>query len=983
MDEQPYSRPPSMLHRLLLPLSVGLLLLIALAVFSMYSLQRAHLDDQFRFKVSGVQHQREQLLDAEARLLSAQLDILARDPALRQAFRARDRERLLALTRESSQWLRQQYNITHWYFVLPDQVCFLRVHHPERHGDRIERHTMQRAVATGLPVHGMEWGPYGTFTLRRVHPWVAEGEVLGYLELGIDIASLPDSVVRGFGVEVVIAGLKQGLERERWTAGRRFLGQDDSGWDRLPAQVILASTLPTVPEALLPHLDPRHTIERPELCRIVADGRRFLGATIPLQDAAGQERGLMLVLDDVGAALAIMERSMALLALCGLLLWGGLSALLRAHVRRLEGELGRTLSRLQTREGHLRTILETLPDLVWLKDPQGVYLSCNPRFERFFGAREADIVGRTDYDFVARELADFFRARDQLALAAGKPSLNEEEVTFADDGHRELLETIKTPMRDTNGRLIGVLGIARDITGRRRLEDALKQRAQYQQALLDNFPFLVWLKDEESRFLAVNRPFAEACGLESPELLTGKTDLDVWPRDLAEAYRADDRAVLDSGRSKQVEEEISVGAERRWYETYKSPVRGEGRILGTVGFARDISDRKEAEQEKERLQAQLAQSQKMESVGRLAGGVAHDFNNKLGVILGYAEMALMQAGDNEKLRHFLDEIRTAADRSADLTRQMLAYARKQTVSPRVLDLNETVAGMFKMLQRLIGEDIGLAWLPGAGLWPVKVDPTQVDQILANLAVNAHDAIQGTGKITIETDNVVIRKEYCATHPEAIIGDYVMLAVSDNGCGMSREVQQHVFEPFFTTKEVGRGTGLGLATVYGIARQNQGWVSLYSEPGEGTTLRLYLPRCTESARAAGEGVAAKEPPRGRGETVLLVEDEQPLLDMGRMMLEQLGYTVLAAATPAEALLLARSATVTIDLLLTDVVMPDMNGRQLAEQVMPLHPSCRCLYMSGYTANAIAHHGVLDEGTSFLAKPFSLEDLAGKVRETLRQ
>jgi CheY-like chemotaxis protein len=369
----------------------------------------------------------------------------------------------------------------------------------------------------------------------------------------------------------------------------------------------------------------------------------------------------------------------------------------------------------------------------------------------------------------------------------------------------------------------------------------------------------------------------------------------------------------------------------------------------------------------------------MESVGRLAGGVAHDFNNMLQAILGNAALILQDLPADSPLREGMDEIRKSAQRSADLTRQLLAFARKQTVAPKVLDLNDTVGGMLKMLRRLIGEDIDLCWMPGANLWPVKVDPSQIDQILANLCVNARDAIIGGGKVTIETANVTLDAAHAGGHPEFAPGDYVLLTVSDTGQGMDEETQSHMFEPFFTTKEVGKGTGLGLATVFGIVKQNMGLVAVQSEPARGTTFRIHLPRSEAQAAAAAAG---EQSPKGT-ETVLLVEDEEQILVLTKRILKQQGYDVLAARTPEAAIGLAGRHPGPIHLLVTDVVMPAMDGRELFDRVSALRPGLRCLFISGYTADVIAHHGVLNEGVQFLQKPFTIEGLALKVREALQQ
>ena len=405
-----------------------------------------------------------------------------------------------------------------------------------------------------------------------------------------------------------------------------------------------------------------------------------------------------------------------------------------------------------------------------------------------------------------------------------------------------------------------------------------------------------------------------------------------------------------------------------------SPVRdAAGQIVNYVAVKRDIT-------EQLRLAEWYRQSQKMESVGRLAGGVAHDFNNMLSVILGHSELALTGVDPSEPLHGELRAIHDAARRSSAITRQLLAFARKQTIEPRVLDLNATVEGMLKMLRRLIGEDIDLVWRPDPRLWPVKMDPSQMEQVLANLCVNARDAIAGGGQITIETRCTSFDQDYCQAHAGFVPGDFVMLVAADNGCGIGREILDNIFEPFFTSKGASGGTGLGLATVYGIVKQNNGFINVYSEPGQGSIFRIYLPRHPGEVPAEGPK-PQRETPLARGETVLLVEDEPAIRLMGEAMLDRLGYRVLVAGTPPEAQALAEEHGGGIDLLVTDVVMPVMDGRQLSEQLKGRFPGLKTLFMSGYTADVIAHRGVLEEGVHFIQKPFSLQELGRKVRGIL--
>jgi signal transduction histidine kinase len=398
-----------------------------------------------------------------------------------------------------------------------------------------------------------------------------------------------------------------------------------------------------------------------------------------------------------------------------------------------------------------------------------------------------------------------------------------------------------------------------------------------------------------------------------------------------------------------------------------------------VAFLRDITERKKAEEEKEQLSAQLLHAQKMESVGRLAGGVAHDFNNMLGVILGHADLALRKVLPEHPMHDNLNEIFNAAKRSSDLTRQLLAFARKQAIAPKALDLNETISGMIKMLERMIGEQIILSWRPGRDTWRIKMDPSQIDQILANLCVNARDAISDVGRITIETENRTVQKEFCKSHEGAVPGEYVRLAVSDSGRGMDEDVLSHIFEPFFTTKEVGSGTGLGLATVYGAVKQNHGFIDVSSYVGLGSTIAIYFPRCSEKPVKSVEEAAVSR--LDGPKTVLVVEDEPAILQLATMILQNHGHTVLAASAPGEAIRLAAKYGKDIHLLVTDVIMPEMNGRRLAKMLLSRHPHMRCLYMSGYTADVIEHDNLMQEGVCFIQKPFILKDFINKVAETL--
>jgi len=512
-----------------------------------------------------------------------------------------------------------------------------------------------------------------------------------------------------------------------------------------------------------------------------------------------------------------------------------------------------------------------------------------------------------------------------------------------------------------------------------------QSEAQYR-LLTDNTLDVIWAMNMDLEFTYVNPAITNLTG-HSPEEWIGSQLSDHFDAN----YMAEISRIISAEIAKGPN---SSGAtlEAELFKKNKEPVPVEihGRIVfddrgqpsALQGTTRNISERKQAERKNKSLERQLIQAQKMEAVGRLAGGVAHDFNNMLTLIIGYSELALEDLKPGDPFQEDFELIYKAGKKSADIVQQLLAFSRQQTIHPKMLDLNKTIENMLKMLQRLIGENINLTLLPGDDLWPVKIDVTQVDQTLANLCVNARDAIADVGKITIQTNNMTFDEDYCTDHLGFIPGDYVMLSISDDGCGMDKETRDKIFEPFFTTKALGQGTGLGLATVYGIVKQNNGFIYVYSEPEEGTTFRIYLPRFMGEVKDVRETVK-EEIARSHDETVLVVEDEDNILEFTRKILEGFGYTVLATNSANEAINLVENYNGKIDLLITDVILPQMNGRELSERLLTLLPGLKCIFTSGYPADVIAHHGILEKGVDFIQKPVSRSELAAKIREVLKK
>ena len=655
--------------------------------------------------------------------------------------------------------------------------------------------------------------------------------------------------------------------------------------------------------------------------------------------------------------------------------------------------LGQTVEKLRDREEDLAITLESIGEGVIATDVRGCVTRMNHVAEVLTGWPPGEALGRTLSEIFAivhvRTRQPVANPVERVLKEGTVVALSNHTVLIARDGTERQIHDSAAPIRAPDGSLRGVVLIFRDVT-REHQATAAWIEAEHRLATLSQnlagglvYQLTDSLATGQRRFTYISESVERIHGLKAVDvlgdarLLYGQVVAE--DRDLLGRREEHSRATL-TRFSAEVRFRLPSG-ELRWAMLTSTP-RLSGDDIVWDGIEVDITERKLAEEERQILESQLAQAQKMDSIGQLAGGVAHDFNNMLGVILGNTEMALESTSPEQPLHAELLEVRKAAERSANLTRQLLAFARKQPVDPQNLYLNETVEGMLKMLRRLIGESIAVDWRPGPEDVRVEMDPSQIDQILVNLCVNARDAIGVSGRVVIATGAAEFDQAACARHAGAVPGAYAWVAVEDNGHGMDAVLLQHIFEPFFTTKEAGRGTGLGLATVYGIVKQNNGFIGVDSTPGKGTTFTIYLPR-SEAEAVHAPVSPVEESPLGPGHrTILLVEDEPAILHMVRQLLERWGCTVLAAESPAEAIRRSREHHGGIDLLLTDVVMPDMNGRELSRRVQEMRPGIRCLFMSGHAAGILAQHGVLGSSVHFIHKPFTARALMDKVREAMQ-
>ena len=615
-----------------------------------------------------------------------------------------------------------------------------------------------------------------------------------------------------------------------------------------------------------------------------------------------------------------------------------------------------------------------------LKNSAGHFTLVNSAVERAYGRSAPEILGKSEADLNGyhHEIQTFVQDDKEVLETLKAKFIPEEELTNAITGETRVFQTIKVPLALPGSETVHILGVATDITEHKRAEQILRETEERYRLLFEGNPQAMWVYDRESlAFLAVNDAAIFHYGYSREEFLS------MTIKDIRASEEAS--ALLDS-----ISDQTGVNAAGAWrhrkkdgaivdVEIISHPLVFGGRNAKLV-LANDITDRKRAEDALRETEEQLRQSQKLEGVGQLAGGIAHDFNNLLTVITGFSALAMRGLKPEDPLMSNLEEIQKAGDRAASLTRQLLAFSRKQVLQPKILNLDSVLLEMEKMLRRLIGENIDLRAVFEPDLGSVKADPGQIEQIILNLVVNARDSMPAGGKLTIETDNVYLDEEYVRNHIGAQSGPHVMLAVSDTGNGMDQKTQARIFEPFFTTKELGKGTGLGLSTVYGIVKQSGGNIWIYSEVGRGTTFKIYLPRVDERAQNYKQVPCVEEVLQGN-ETILLVEDEEMLRKLAQKTLNMYGYQVLDAANGESAVSLFEQHQSVVDLVLTDVIMPGLSGREVVDRLHQLRPEVRVLFMSGYTDDAIVHQGVLDDAANFIQKPFAPDSLARKVREVL--
>jgi PAS domain S-box-containing protein len=647
-------------------------------------------------------------------------------------------------------------------------------------------------------------------------------------------------------------------------------------------------------------------------------------------------------------------------------------------LERREAEMRRSEEELRGSERRYRELADLLPETVFETDERGILTFANRISFTVFGYTEDDFrQGLSLFQMVVTEDRD--RARKSFLEAVRKEKSEHEYVMQRKDGSTFPGLVHSVPIV-RGGKVCGLRGFVIDFTDRKRTEKALQDSEERYRTIFNTTGTGMVIAEEDTTISLVNTEFEKLSGYAREEVEGKKSWTELIDQEFLETMTKYHRMRrIHPHLAPTSYESRFIDKEGRLKDILLTVSLIPGTLKSVASFF-EITAQKRAEKEMETLREQFLQSQKMEAVGRLAGGIAHDFNNLMTVIGGYSQLALIDLKKQDPLRRNIEEINAAADRASRLTRQMLAFSRRQIFEMRVLDLNSILLNLGNMLCRILGEDIKLTTFLASDLGRIETDAGQIEQVIMNLTVNARDAMPEGGKLIIETANVLLDEEYARSHIAVRPGPYVMLSVSDTGCGMTPAVKERVFEPFFTTKEIGKGTGLGLSTVYGIVKQSGGNIWVYSEPGQGTVFKIYLPRVDKPAEELQAGVKTDEVPQGN-ETILIIEDDESVRRLSSRVLNKQGYTVLEAHQEHEALSLCKERKEPIHLILADVIMPEINGRKLIDHLKEVRQDFKVLFMSGYAEDAIAHHGVLDRGVELIQKPFTFERLARKVREVL--
>ena len=1020
MEKAPVER---ITRQVIVPFAVTLLAVLAAGLFSMFYVERHSRQARVTSDLAEIRYFSEVVQAVEGHHLLNELSLLSRDAALRDAFVRQDRAALLRVATPLFEALKARSGATHFYFFMPDQRVFLRVHYPPLHGDLPPLATLRRASQTRQPAYGVEMGAFGLLALRVVQPWVVNGQLLGFLGLGKEVSGFASQLHQILGGQVFVALGKQHLERQRWEEGLRILGRQGN-WNELPDVVVIDRTMAAVPSSVAGLLAGPVNSKARTAERQVA-GRYYHIGLSPLVDAVGTPIGTVVVMFDVTGErqnlLAVMG-GLALVALClavagFLLFWGHIDRLDRRLVvlqERLKGQLVERGSQLRHSAELLqadialreevereyakicqrhRLILDAAGQGIFGLDVEGRHTFVNPAAAAMLGYTTEELVGQKSHALCHHSRADGSPYPEDecpiyLAFKDGESHHIEQDLFWRKDGSKLWVEYTSTPLHE-DGLLTGAVVAFRDITVRKEALEALAESEAGYRAITDTAQDAILLMDAEGKVAFWNPAAEKIFGYRADEILGQELHEILAVPEFREPYRQGFAHFRSSGKGEAVGKTLTLQALRKNGEEF--PIELSLSALPhhggwwSVGVVRDISERVAAEKERENLQAQIRQAQKMEAIGTLAGGIAHDFNNILGAIIGYTELALLDGGQGRPVSGYLTEIRRASDRAKDLVAHILTFSRQGEVRQQPVNVVPVIKEALKLLRASLPAEIEIRSQIDQEVGKIMADPVQIQQCFMNLCANAAQSMREKGGVLeVGLTEEEFRAETVPPESRLAPGRYLRLIVADTGHGMSAEVSSRIFEPFFSTRERWESTGLGLAVVHGIVTSHGGGITVASQPGQGTTFNLYFPLLAPvAAKPAGAAVVAAPPVAGGGECVLLVDDEPQLVALGQRILEYLGYAVTTTTSSTEALALFTAEPAAFDLVITDQSMPAMTGVELARQLLAIRPGVPIILCTGFSETVGEQQAKALGIRGFVMKPLSVNDLAVACRNALGQ
>lgn len=976
----------------LLPFALILMVLLAGLLAGMVWLQDINFSNETRHRLHATQQLLQEMLDGEAEILSRLLDFYAKDEGLQHAYLVKDREGLLGKAAPLLEEAKTSSGVTHFYFIGLDNRAFLRVHRPGQYNDYVKHFTLAQTVRNNSRSSGIELGKFGNFTLRVVLPWRVDGELVGYLELGKEIEHITPRLKKILASDLFFLIDKPFIQQRQWEIGLEAKGRAGN-WDELTRCVVVDRTLRELPQEACDFVQRSDGKTNSPLFKKTLYGRKYRGGLVPLRDAGGRNVGNIFVMHDftkdVNSFLVLATLVGIFCFICGGMIWFLLSFYIGKMEKRLIEKYDSLNAEITKTSQHNELILNSAGEGIFGLDKEGRHTFVNSAAAKMLGYSQEELIGAHSHSLWHHTKRDGTSFPDEecpiyTTIKDGESRYGEDDIFWKKDGTGFSVSYTSTPILRA-GLIIGAVVSFIDISENKKIREDLQRSEDMSRTITRAALNAIIMMDSEGVITYWNPAAERIFGYMREEAIGHELHPLLAPADYHESFRKGMKIFKKSGKGSAIGKVIEMTAIRKGGEEFPvelslSAFQAAG-TWNAVGIIRDITERKEADAERENLQAQLRRVQKMEAIATLAGGIAHDFNNILGAILGFTDLSLIEVPKGSAVQENLEQIRRAGQRAKDLVAHILTFSRQTETRRQPMNAIPIVKEAFKMLRATLPSTIEIKQKIEAESFKIKADPVQIHQILMSLCTNAADAMRDKGgTLTVSMSEIELKPNETKKYSDIDPGSYLKLTVSDTGSGMENEIVQRIFEPFFTTKEKGIGTGMGLSVVHGIVQSYNGCITVDSAPGKGSVFSVLIPLLKDETIEETEAVAAVTPPKGRGR-VLLVDDDAALVTMGQRMLEYLGYEVVSCSGSVDALEVFKAQPDTFDLVITDQTMPTMTGMDLAQKIREVRNDMPIILCTGYsemlTKEKVKAMGI----DGYLMKPLSINELAVTCRDAL--